>query len=157
MAKKFRGRCRQKLVLAFSRRVSVASTRSRLSQVRNKKKDDRRRKIQGRGMWEGARGEAKKYGEKKSRIGEAKNRKEERHGGPRNSLGSLPSGLVLARSCPFTTFSFFRAFSFFFLSYCRFKNSFEQGTAAAMFFLERVYTYRLVCVQATFACSDRKR
>lgn len=86
-----------------------------------------------------------------------KNRKEERNGGPRNSLGSLPSGLVLARSCPFTTFSFFRVFFFFFFSYCRFKHSFEQGTAAAMFFLERVYTYRLVCVQATFACSDKKR
>lgn len=31
--------------------------------------------------------------------------------------------------------------------------------AAAMFFLSSacMYTYRLVCVQATFACSDRKR
>lgn len=89
--------------------------------------------------------------------GRNKNRKEERNGRPRNSLGSLPSGLVLACSCPFITFSFFRAFFFFFLSYCRFKHSFEQGMIAAMFFLERVYTYRLVCVQATFACSDRKR
>ena len=87
----------------------------------------------------------------------SKNRKKERNKRPRNSLGSLPSGLVLARSCPFTTFSFFRVFFFFLLSYCRFKYSFEQGTAAAMFFLERVYTYCLVCVQATFACSDRKR
>lgn len=87
----------------------------------------------------------------------SKNRKEERNGGPRNSLGSLPSGLVLACSCPFTTFFFFRAFFFFFLSYCRFKHSFEQSTAAAMFFLERAYTYRLVCVQATFACSDKKK
>lgn len=104
-------------------------------------------------MWEAARGEAKKYGEKKKKS-RSKNRKEERNGRPRNSLGSLPSGLVLARSCPFTTFSFFRDF-FFFFSYCHFKHSFEQGTA--MFFLERVYTYRLVCVQATFACSDRKR
>lgn len=117
--------------------------------------------MQGRGMWERPRGETKKYEEKKkkkSQIREARTgRKRGMRGGPRNSLGSLPSGLVLACSCPFTTFSFFRAFFFFFFSYYRFKHSFEQGMAAAMFFLERVYTYRLVCVQATFACSDRKR
>lgn len=72
-------------------------------------------------------------------------------------------GVIAVRSCfsPFlpvhNLLFLFRAFFFFLLSYCRFKHSFEQGTAAAMFFLERVYTYRLVCVQATFACSDRKR
>lgn len=110
-------------------------------------------------MWEGAkRGEAKKYGEKKkkkSRIGEARTGRKRGTGDPETLWGHCR--LVLARSCPFTTFFFFRAFFFFFLSYCRFKHSFEQSTAAAMFFLERAYTYRLVCVQATFACSDKKK
>lgn len=70
----------------------------------------------------------KVWGKKEVANQRNKNRKEERNGRPRNSLGSLPSGLVLACSCPFITFSFFRAFFFFFLSYCRFKHSFEQGT-----------------------------
>lgn len=107
-------------------------------------------------MWEGARCEAKKCGgEKKEEVTNrrSKNRKEERNGGPRNSSGSLPSGLVLARSQPSPCFAPFSFSS----PYCRFKHSFEQGTTDAMFFLERAYTYRLVCVQATFACSDRKR
>lgn len=70
----------------FPRSVSVASTRSRLSQVRNKKKD----RDPGHGMWEGARGEAKKYGEKKktkSRIGEARTGRKRGTGDPETLWG----------------------------------------------------------------------
>lgn len=103
-------------------------------------------------MWEGARRKSVKGKKRRSHESE-KQEQEERNGGPRNSSGSLPSGLVLARSQPSPSFAPFSFSS----PYCRFKHSFEQGTADAMFFLERAYTYRLVCVQATFACSDRKR
>lgn len=103
------------LVLALSCSVPVASTRSRLSQVRNKKKESSRARYAGRARGERRKsmGEKKKK-KKKSRIGEARTGRkrgmEGREGGPKLSLGSLPSGLVLARSCPFTTFSFFRDF-----------------------------------------------
>lgn len=104
------------LVLALSCSVSVASTRSRLSQVRNKKKESSRARYAGR-----ARGERRKsMGRRKRRRRSRESEKQEQEGkeelgggeeeGPKLSLGSLPSGLVLARSCPFTTFSFFRDF-----------------------------------------------
>lgn len=84
-----------------------------------------------------------------------KNRKEERNGGPRNSLGSLPSGLILARSQPspsFAPFSFSSSLTAVLStlsSEVRLPPCFSSSAC--------MYTYRLVCVQATFACSDRKR
>lgn len=97
----------------------------------------------------------KSTGKRTSRESEKANRKEERNEGPRNSLGSLPSGLVLAVPACSATFSSSRAFFFFSSSHCRFKHSFEQVRPPC--FSSSACTYRLVCVQATFACSDRER
>lgn len=121
--------------------------------------EERRQKIQGEVCGK-ERGERRKSMEKKRRRRNRESEKEEQEG--REEWGAPKLfGVIAVRShfSPFTTFSFFRAFFFFFFSYCRFKHSFERGMAAAMFFLSSacMYTYRLVCVQATFACSDRKR
>lgn len=131
---KIRGHCRGRTCSSLSRLVPVTSTRSRLSQVRDKKKDDRRRRRGGPTRVGRERGEGglrvgrKSAGKKKkSRESEKANRKEERNGGPQNSLGSLPSGLVLAvpARSPHSPPSH-RAFFFFSSSHCRFEHSFEQ-------------------------------
>lgn len=77
---------------------------------------------------------------------------------PRNSFGSLPSGLVLARSCSFTTSPSFAPFSFFLpLPTIVLSSLSNKLRVSAMFFHRCACTYRLVCVQATFACSGRER
>lgn len=151
-------------VIAVRTCFSLFHARCPLRQrVRDCPRSGIKRKTERSGAWYvgGSEGRGKKvWGKEEDKVANrrSKNRKEERYGGSRNSLGSLPSGLVLARSCPFTTFSFFRAFFFFFLSYCRFKHSFKQGRAAPPCFSSSACTpTALYACKATFACSDRKK
>lgn len=114
---------------------------------------------QGPGGWEGgwSSGRTKKYGKKKkSRVGEGEQEGREERGTPKLfGVIAVRSRFSLC-SCLFcATFSSSRAFFFFSSSHCCFKHSFEQVRPPC--FSSSACTYRLVCVQATFACSDRER
>jgi len=96
--KKLRGHCRQKLVLAFSHSVFIASTRSRLSQVRNKKKDHRQRKIQGM-IWGRERGERRNStGKRRSRESEKREQEEREERGTPKLFGVIA---IRSRFSPF--------------------------------------------------------
>lgn len=111
--KKFECVIRVSIFLFLFTRIYVASTRSRLSQVRDKKEERSAEEDPGRGMQEGdERKERRKSMRKRRRSRESENRKEKRNRGPRNSLRSLPSGLVLARSLLLLSRLFFFFFSF---------------------------------------------
>lgn len=100
--------------------VYVVLTRSRLSQVRDKKENDRCRKIQGvecKRVTRGKRGE--KVWKKEDEVANLRTGRKRETGTPK--LFEVIA--VRSRFSPFTSPSFA---SFFFLFCCRFKHSFKQ-------------------------------